>query len=49
MLNIDTGEIYDSLCDAVEKTKIVNIEAVCNGRRPKAGGYHWKYIDDKEQ
>lgn len=49
VLNIDTGEIYDSLCDAVEKTKIVNIEAVCNGRRPKAGGYHWKYIDDKEQ
>lgn len=48
VMNIDTGEIYDSLCDAVEKTKIVNIEAVCNGRRNKASGYHWKYLDDKK-
>ena len=45
VMNTDTGEIYDSLCEAVEKTKIVNIQAVCSGRREKAGGYHWKYLD----
>ena len=47
-MNTDTGEIYDSLCEAVEKTKIVNIQAVCSGRREKAGGYHWKYLDDEK-
>ncbi len=48
VMNTDTGEIYDSLCEAVEKTKIVNIQAVCSGRREKAGGYHWKYLDDEK-
>jgi predicted nucleic acid-binding Zn-ribbon protein len=45
VLNIDTGDIYETLVDAVEKTGIVNIQAVCNGRREKAGGYRWRYLD----
>ena len=48
VLNIDTGEIYDSLSDATFKTKINNIGAVCSGRREKAGGYRWRYLTDDE-
>ena len=46
VLNIDTGEVYDSLRDAQAKTHIHNISAVCRGVRPLAGGYRWKYISD---
>lgn len=45
VLNIDTGEIYSSLKEAVLKTKIQNISACCRGVRNNAGGYRWKYID----
>ena len=48
ILNIDTGQIYNSLLDAFEKTGIHNIQTVCSGKREKAGGYHWKYLDDKK-
>lgn len=44
VMNIDTGEIYESLSDAQNKTHIHNISAVCRGVRPNAGGYRWKYI-----
>lgn len=43
--NVDTGQIYESLSDAVRKTNIKNIAKCCLGERKTAGGYHWKYID----
>ena len=45
ILNVDTGERFDSIADAVEHTHISNISAVCRGLRQTAGGYHWKYTD----
>lgn len=44
-INVDTGEIYDTLKDAVDKTHIQNISACCRGVRTKAGGFRWKYIN----
>lgn len=44
VMNIDTGQIYDSLLDAERQTHIHNISAVCRGIRPTAGGYRWKYL-----
>ncbi len=45
IINMDTGIVYENLVDAFQKTGIHNIQAVCSGRREKAGGYHWKYMD----
>lgn len=38
---VETGEEYNSIKEAVEKTNILGIEAVLNGRRKTAGKYHW--------
>lgn len=46
VLNIDTGDVYESLVEAARITGISNISAVCRGVRPTAGGYHWKYVDE---
>lgn len=49
IINLDTLEVFDTLADAIEKTHIHNISACCNGKRAKAGGYHWAfYIEDGE-
>lgn len=40
--------VFDSIQEAEDITKIYNISAVCRGVRPRAGGYQWKYVDDKE-
>ena len=45
VLNIDTGEVYQTLREAIDKTHIHNISACCRGVRSKAGGYRWKYLD----
>lgn len=45
VLNVDTGDIYESIREATDKTHIQNISACCRGVRLKAGGYRWKYID----
>lgn len=49
ILNIDTGEIFNSLKEAQSKTHIHNISAVCRGIRELAGGYHWKYADEQDK
>lgn len=46
VLCIETGEIYQSLTEAFEKTGINNIGACCRGVRNNAGGYHWKYVEE---
>ena len=45
VLCIETGEVYQSITEAFEKTGINNIGACCRGSRKNAGGYHWKYIE----
>ena len=43
--------IYESSCEASRKLKInqSNISACCLGKRKIAGGYHWKYINEREE
>lgn len=44
---IETGEIFKSLHEASDKMNIAcnNICHCLKGRRPHAGGYHWRYIN----
>ena len=48
-INKITG--YESSCEASRKLKInqSNISACCLGKRKIAGGYHWKYINEREE
>ena len=45
VLNIDTGETYQSVKEAVEYTNLSSSSIVnaCKGLSKTAGGYHWKY------
>lgn len=47
VVNLDTGEIFDSLKEAAEKYGIpaTHITRVCKGRRKKTGGYRWQYYE----
>lgn len=52
MINIKTNKIvktFVSISEAGQKMKInpANIGSVCKGQRTKAGGYGWKYADEK--
>ena len=40
--------VFANIQEAEDITEIYNISAVCRGVRPRAGGYQWKYVDDKE-
>ena len=47
IINLDTGEIYDSATDVETKTGI-SIQCIglcCRGKLKSAGGYHWQYLD----
>lgn len=44
--NNKTGEKYLSISDAVRATRITHIPDECKGKRPKAGGCRWKFIDN---
>lgn len=46
VLCVETGEIFESTCDAYRKTGInrASISRACLGKRKTSGGYHWKYI-----
>lgn len=45
---IETGVMYQSISEAYRCTSIhfQNISKVLHGKREKAGGYHWKYIEE---
>lgn len=36
---------YNSIKEAIEITKVINISPVCQGKRKTAGGYIWKYAN----
>lgn len=46
---VETGEVFQQIKDAGEKYGIcpANITAVCRHRRERAGGYHWKYVEEQ--
>lgn len=47
LLCVETGMIFESLSMAEQITKIPsgNITHAAHGRRYKAGGYHWRFIE----
>ena len=48
---IETQNIYDSAAEAYRQTGIAacNILRVCRGLRQTAGGFHWQFIEEKEE
>jgi hypothetical protein len=49
--NIDTGEIFESIKLAEEKTGIFSehITNCCKGKYKSAGGYHWEYVGESKK
>lgn len=49
VINLDTGEIFNSISEAMEKYPNcgTHISSVCKGKRKTAGGYHWTYYYEK--
>ena len=47
ILCIETGKIYLSTIDAVNKTGITTIYDCLKGRQKTAGGYHWAYCEEE--
>ena len=48
VMNIDTGEVFDSVKEAEIKyagSYNGNVGRVCQGKRKTAMGYRWKYVD----
>lgn len=47
VVNIDTGEVFESVKSAAEKygLKDTNISRVCKGKRKTTGGFKWKYYE----
>lgn len=48
---VETGTIYPSVAEAERQTGINAklIRRVCVGKRKTTSGYHWKYINNKEE
>lgn len=42
---LETGEIFNSLNLAMNKYNNTHIGDVCNGKRNKASGYHWQWLE----
>lgn len=49
VINLDTGEIFDSISCASKKYNIraSNIQSVCAGRYYRTGGSRWAYLGDE--
>ena len=48
VMNIDTGEVFDSATEAEMSyfgKKIGSINKACKGKHNKSAGYRWKFID----
>ena len=47
---LETGVVYQSAKEVFVKTGINqrNIQAACNGHKKSAGGFHWRYIIERE-
>lgn len=40
--------VYDSILEAKKSTSITNISACCRDVRKSAGGYYWRYYENKK-
>lgn len=51
VINLDTGEVFESINDACEKYNLQNthISRVCRGKRKKTGGYRWMYYNEYKE
>lgn len=52
VINIDTGEVFETMLEAsksINHKSITCICACCRGKSKTAGGYHWRYADEVEQ
>ena len=38
---------FPSMSYAVQQTGVSNIKLCCSGKRPRAGGYRWRYVTDE--
>lgn len=49
VLCVETGIIYESLKEATSQNGISNslLSMCCTGKREMAGGFHWKYLEEK--
>lgn len=45
---IETNVIYNSITEAEKQTGYTHISDVCLGTRKTAGGYHWKFVQQKD-
>lgn len=47
VINLDTGEVFNSIVDACDKydVKATHVSRVCRGKRKRTGGYRWAYFD----
>ena len=48
VMNVDTGEVFDSLTSAAKayNGRQGDISEVCRGRQKTAFGYHWEYVGE---
>ena len=49
VINIDTGEVFDSLSSAAKKFSVTPsaITCCCSGKTEKSAGFHWRYEIEK--
>lgn len=45
VINLDTGEVFESINNARDKYNAVKISQVCMGKRNRSGGYRWAYFE----
>lgn len=49
VINLDTGEVFESVMEASKKTGLSShshISNCCRGRQKTAGGFHWAYVEE---
>lgn len=52
VINIDTGKIYSNATEAANAIGLKQGDTIylaCKGKQKLAGGYHWKYVNEKDK
>ena len=50
ILCVETNEVFDRRIDAIKKyPKAFRVTDALSGKRLTAGGYHWMYIEFREE
>lgn len=48
VLCVETKQIFNSAAEAMDFIGIRGVDACCRGKQKTAGGYHWKYVEEKK-